>query len=214
MLVKGKGKISVHSLTKGEYEENKGYFDLMFDDILDSNDLFAGRNWDSAEGRFFEQHPDNSFVVLKVNNKIVGIMYSAPHRDYMCYDEYGTDNLDNWGIIYLIIHKDYQKKGYGTMLFDTGIQDMKDKGAKTVATMPNRKSIHILHNCIQEKGIGEMSRINDYQLILEMKFNEEFLSGKINLVDRDDLLVKQPKREHPYDLFDYYFFPYRLEMGD
>ena len=57
-----------------------------------------------------------NYYVLKLNNKIVGWIY---------YD-YVSDKYENAGEIYsLYILKEYHKKGYGKILFNYAVEDMK-----------------------------------------------------------------------------------------
>ena len=57
-----------------------------------------------------------NYYVLKLNNKIVGWIY---------YD-YSSDKYENTGEIYsLYVLKEYHKKGYGKILFNYAVEDMK-----------------------------------------------------------------------------------------
>lgn len=59
---------------------------------------------------------NENYYVLKLNNKIVGWIY---------YD-YSSDKYENTGeICSLYVLKEYHKKGYGKILFNYAVEDMK-----------------------------------------------------------------------------------------
>ncbi len=198
MNIISNNKFSILSVTK----ENIEQFKTCLDAIIKSNNMYHN-TWDEMEPNFFERHPTNSFLAIKQNDLVVGLIYGTPHKDYACYEEFSTDNLDNWGINYLIIHKDYQKHGLGTFLFKASMQDINNKGGKTVSFMPNRKSIGMVHNVVKETNMGPLS-LNNHPGTLTLHFNLNFLTGKTKLFN-DKFFNKTKTAKSDYDLYDYYF---------
>ena len=95
---------------------NETYRGLISDDYLDS--LSVQKIYQHNYEDFNEK--DNHQFVLEVNNEIVGFVNvgSSEEKDY-----------DNCGEIHaLYIIKDYQKNGYGKLLIEAGIKELKNMG--------------------------------------------------------------------------------------
>ena len=101
MLLLSKDKYSIHSLSTEEFNRNKHFFFESFNDIASSIKI---PSFTMYEAEFFDKHPINSFLYVKENNKIVAILYCTPHRDYSCYQEFGTNDFGCWGVNYIQVH--------------------------------------------------------------------------------------------------------------
>lgn len=88
----------------------KGIVDNEFLEILYLNEDYSAKNIINKIDN------NDNYYVLKLNNKIIGWIY---------YD-YVSDKYENAGEIYsLYILKEYHKKGYGKLLFNLAVNDMK-----------------------------------------------------------------------------------------
>lgn len=205
MLLLSKDKYCIHSLSTDEFNSNKEFFFESFNNIAKSIKIPP---FTMYEAKFFDKHPINSFLYLKENDKIVAILYCTPHRDYSCYQEFGTNDLSCWGVNYIQVHKDYSGKGYGYLLLLAGLEDIKNKGGKKVEFMPNRKSASLFHHAVYDNNIGDISVVDKSDTILNISFNDHFLNSNFSILD-----LKQTHTRHthksikPYrDFYDYYMF--------
>ncbi len=218
MLLSANGKISIHTLTKEEYIDNEDAISYAIDDIFASNKLLNGKGWKYSEQNFFDKHPLNTFLYAKKGDKIVGLIYGAPHRDYMCYEEYGTENIDTWGIVYLMVHKYHQRQGLGSTLFTACMEDIRNKGGKVVSSMPNRRSIYNVHNCVTSNNLGSLVVESPSRHILNVNFSQPFLDREINPIESGAIFAKPKTEPNKHELFDIYFMPewvkYLEEHGD
>ena len=87
-----------------------GIVDNEFLEILYSNEDYSAKNIINKIDN------NDNYYVLKLNNKIIGWIY---------YD-YVSNKYENAGEIYsLYVLKEYHKKGYGKLLFNFAVNDMK-----------------------------------------------------------------------------------------
>ena len=83
------------------------------------------------------------------------------------------------------------------------MQDIRNKGAKTVSLMPNRKSLNIIHTIVRETEIGSLS-LNEHPGTLTLSFNRAFITGRSKLFG-DKIFIKTKTVKPDYDLYNYYF---------
>ena len=205
MLIFSHDKFNIHSLSIEEFNQNKQHYYDSFDSIAKSIKV---PNFTIYESKFFDRHPTNSFLYLEEEGKIVAILYSTPHRDYQCYPEFGTNNLDTWGVNYLQVHKNFSGKGYGYLLLLAGLEDIKKKGGLNVDYTPNRQSASLVHHVVYDNNIGDITLKNRISNILSISFNDYFLNLNTSVLQLEQSHTRHPHESiEPYeDFYEYYFF--------
>ena len=172
----------IKELTEKEFKKNPHFYQKSLNEITisqklcssnDHNDFLGPENWD----KFFKNHPINTLVYIMEKGKIVSFLYATPHRDYECYAD--TD-LEHWGVNYIQTHKEFEGKGYGTILTLVGLENMKGKGAKRVDFLANRDSLPILLKVVSDNKIGEL--VNNFSTGKEtLSFSEEYINRDLTI---------------------------------
>ena len=72
---------------------------------------------------------NGEFIVLKVHNKISGIISYKKGTTFVDFQG-NTQSLDDWEIGSLLVHEEHRGKGYAKLLFSAVINRLKEKGAK------------------------------------------------------------------------------------
>ena len=213
MQIIEKNGFSIHTLSKEEFNSEKNFFIEQLNTI--SISLKIQPFSEEYLLNFFDSHSINSFVYIKSENKIVGFIYSTPHRDYDTYDEFETNDLTHWGVNYIQVHKDFNNKGFGSLLVLACCEDVKQKGASKIDFMPNKQSISIFHHAITGNNIGTISLNKsldwNYLLagrVLTISFSEQFLKSNKSILFCPYTYLKHEhkKLDRPFrDYWDYYF---------
>ena len=93
------------------------YHDIIPDEILNKQDV-------EKRNKQFENYiltTPNNFIVVTVNNEIVGFLMIGDCRD----DDLSNDVGEIWGIY---LHPSFFHKGYGSMLIDYAIIELRGRG--------------------------------------------------------------------------------------
>ena len=160
---------SLHVLTKEEFQQNHDFYQESFNEIFLSNKLHLLEDWDS----FYKSNPVNSIVFLKGGTKIVSLMYCCSHKSYKNFNT--LNNHSVWEILYIQTHKDFQRKGYGSLVALMGIKDIVSKNGKVIDFWPIcSASKRIFHNIVNPYRVGHMEPVSGlgetYRIYLNTRF--------------------------------------------